>query len=298
MRVLPTANLTEPGNCKRVLVGLLGRGISASRTPRMHMAEGRALGLDYDYRLIDLAESEAEPPMEVLLNELESAGYRGVNVTYPYKQSVIPHLTDMSVNARAIGAVNTIVFRDGARSGHNTDYWGFGESFRRGLPGVKRDAALLLGAGGAGGAVSAALLSEGIGRLMIHDTTRAKAVSLVQSLNQRFGAGRAEVCSDPMIAAARADGIVNASPVGMQKMPGLPVPESAIEARHWVADVVYFPLETELLAVARAKGCSVLPGSGMALFQAVRAFELFTGLPADPSRMQATFDGFDAEVTT
>ncbi len=275
-----------------VLVGLLGHGISASRTPRLHMAEGQAQGLSYDYRLIDLADCDSAPPMEEILSQVEAAGFRGLNVTFPYKQAVIPHLTALSENARAVGAVNTIVFRDGGRYGHNTDYWGFAENFRLGLPDVKRDAALLIGAGGAGGAVSAALLGGGVGTLMIRDTNTASAQRLADTLCTRFGPGRAEAVSELASAAVRADGIVNASPVGMEKLPGLPLPAALIEPRHWVADIVYFPLETELLATARAKGCQVLPGTGMTIYQAVRAFELFTGLKADPARMQVTFDSF------
>lgn len=296
MQWMPEVNGSDADGGGRVLVGLLGHGISASRTPCMHMAEGQAQGLNYDYRLVDLADCDPAPPMEEIIFELEAAGFSGLNVTFPYKQAVIPHLTGLSDNAQAVGAVNTVVFRDGARRGHNTDYWGFGESFRRGLPHAKRDAVLLLGAGGAGGAVSAALMGGGVERLMIRDTNTVSADRLAAALCARFGAGRAEVASDLEAAAAEADGIVNATPVGMEKLPGLPLPAALVEQRHWVADIVYFPLETELLATARAMGCKVLPGSGMTLYQAVRAFELFTGLPADPTRMQAAFDSFTSEA--
>lgn len=296
MQWMPESSGRETDAGDRVLVGLLGHGISASRTPHMHMTEGRAQGLNYDYRLVDLADCNPTPTIEEILFELENAGFSGLNVTFPYKQAVIQHLTTLSENARAVGAVNTIVFRGEERRGHNTDYWGFQESFLRGLPDVNCGSVLLIGAGGAGGAVSAALLGAGVGRLMIHDTIRSSAERLVAALSSRFGAGRAEVASDLDTAAKTADGIVNASPVGMEKLPGMPLPASLIELRHWVADIVYFPLETELLATARAKGCRVLPGSGMTLYQAVRAFELFTGRQADPVRMQAAFDSFNSEA--
>lgn len=289
---LPILDTPSVAHASRVLVGLLGHGITASRTPQMHMAEGQAQGLDYDYRLIDLADCQPAPPIEDVLSQIETAGFRGLNVTFPYKQAVLPHLTALSENAQAVGAVNTIVFRDGGRFGHNTDYWGFAESFRRGLSGVTQDTVLLIGAGGAGGAVAAALLGSGVGLLLISDTNPTSAQRLVDMLCVRFGEGRAEVARDLATASARADGIINASPVGMEKLPGMPIPADLIEPRHWVADIVYFPLETALLTTARNKGCRVLPGSGMALYQAVRAFELFTGLPANPARMQATFDSF------
>ena len=112
-------------------------------------------------------------------------------------------------------------------------------------------------------------------------------------MNARVGLGRARTVTDIGEAAGIADGIVNATPVGMLKMPGMPIDGALIVPRQWVADIVYFPLETELLAHARAKGCAVLSGAGMALFQAVRAFELFTGVTPDADRMKAVFDSFD-----
>ncbi len=283
------------GAGRRVRVGLVGQGIGPSRTPRMHMEEGRAQGIDLDYRLIDLA--GRDEPLDALLARLEGEGYDGLNVTYPCKRAVMAHLHALSPNAEAVGAVNTVVFRDGRRHGHNTDHFGFAESFRTGLPDVARGAALLVGAGGAGGAVAHALVDAGVERLMIHDLDAGLARDLAAAVVARHGAGRAEAVPDPA-AAAEADGIVNATPVGMAKLPGLPLPETAVEPRHWVADVVYFPLETELLRLARARGCRVLPGSGMAIFQAVRAFGLFTGLEADPARMLAAFESFDAVPET
>ncbi|WP_089273587.1 shikimate dehydrogenase [Puniceibacterium sediminis] len=268
-----------------VLVGLLGTGVSASRTPRMHMAEGAAQGVPFEYRLIDADTAATTPDIPEVLSRLEDAGFDGINVTFPFKQAVMPYLSSLSDGAQSVGAVNTVLFRDGARRGDNTDLWGFRESMRRGLPSVRRDTVLLLGAGGAGGAVAQALIDEGAGRVLVQDTDRAKAENLVE----RLGAGRGVVVTDLAAAAASADGVVNATPVGMDKLPGLPLPEALIERRHWIADIVYFPLETALLALARRRGCAVLPGSGMALYQAVRAFELFTGRRPDPERMWSAF---------
>lgn len=278
------------GAGRRVLIGLIGQGIGPSRTPRMHIEEGRAHGLDLDYRLIDIAGSDE--PLPDLLARLEPEGFDGVNVTYPCKRAVMAHLDELSEEALAVGAVNTVVFRDGRRLGRNTDHSGFAESFRTGLPDAARGSVLLLGAGGAGGAVAHALADAGVGRLMILDLDAALAASLAAAVVARHGAGRAVAAAGPE-AAAEADGIVNATPVGMARLPGLPIPEAAIEPRHWVADIVYFPLETALLRTARAKGCATLPGAGMAIHQAARAFGLFTGLEADPARMRAAFESFD-----
>jgi shikimate dehydrogenase len=198
----------------------------------------------------------------------------------------MPHLDSISESAGAVGAVNTVVFRDGCSTGDNTDWWGFRESLRRGLSDAPLGRVLLLGAGGAGGAVAQALADEGTGEILVHDIDHRRATVLAE----RLGIGRARVVDDLAEAAASADGIVNTTPVGMAKLPGLPLPEALVDPRHWVADIVYFPLETELLTLARGRGCRVLPGSGMALYQAVRAFELFTGRRPDPDRMWAAFE--------
>ncbi|MEX6509055.1 shikimate dehydrogenase [Jiella sp. M17.18] len=277
-----------------VVAGLIGRGIQLSRTPAMQEAAGARLGMRFVYQLLDAdIMGDPQPDLATILRAAELCGFAGVNVTYPFKRQVIPLLDVLSDAAQRVGAVNTVVFRHGKRFGHNTDCWGFAESFRRGMPGVATSAVLLIGAGGAGGAVAHALLDCGVERILVFDIEPASADALVRSLNMRAGgkclAGRV----DDLAAAARAaDGIVNASPVGMAKLPGLPIPADLIAPRHFVADVVYFPLETELLKAAREKGCRVLPGSGMALFQAVRAFELFTGVKPDVAAMQETFDSF------
>lgn len=276
-----------------VIVGLVGRGIGLSRTPRMHEAEGARFGLRYVYRLLDTdLMGEPRPGFEEIVRAAEIAGFAGLNVTYPYKREAIAYLDELSETARTIGAVNTVVLRDGKRFGHNTDCWGFRESFRRDMEGAARDRVLLLGAGGAGGAVAYALLQEGVGRLLVADADRRVAEELVGRLAARAGPGRIDVADDVAAAMAEADGIVNATPVGMAHMPGSPVPLDLLAARSWVADIVYFPIETELLRAARERGCRTLPGSGMAVFQAVRAFELFTGLKPDHHRMKATFDAF------
>lgn len=275
--------------------GLVGRGIGLSRTPAMHEAEGRALGIDYSYRRFDMDEPDmAGVTLAQVLETAEAQGFGGLNVTYPYKIEVIDHLHTLSDNARAVGAVNTVVFRDGRRAGHNTDLWGFAEGFRQGMADAPLGEVLLLGAGGAGGAVAHALLSLGVRSLRIFDTDAARVAALIASLEARFGQGRAVPADSPESVAPRLDGVVNATPVGMAKLPGSPFPAALLRPGMWVADIVYFPLETELLASARAAGCRVLPGSGMAVYQAVRAFELFTGIRPNPARMRATFESMGA----
>lgn len=273
-----------------ILAGLIGAGIQASRTPAMHEHEGDAQGIRYLYRLIDLDQlgvtSDALPE---LLDAAQRLGFTGLNITFPCKQAIIPLLDELSPEARGIGAVNTVVFEDGKRIGHNTDCLGFAEGLRRGLPDVARERVVQMGAGGAGAAVAHALLQDGVQQLTIFDVEPARAAELAANLNASFGAGRAQAGSDLPAAMAEAQGLVNTTPVGMAKLPGLPLPAELLHADLWVAEIIYFPLETELLCAARALGCQTLDGGKMAVFQAVKAFELFTGRAADAERMMAHF---------
>ena len=191
--------------------------------------------------------------------------------------------------------MNTVVLRDGKRIGHNTDLSGFAEGFKRGLPDAKRDRVVQMGAGGAGSAVAHALLGLGVGRLSVFDTDPARAEAVAAALRAQFGEGRAVAGTDLPGAMAEADGVVNCTPVGMAKYPGLPLPAELLRPSHWVAEIVYFPLETELLRTARALGCATLDGGGMAVFQAVGAFRLFTGLEPDAERMLRHFGEMMAE---
>lgn len=279
-------------------VGLIGADIQLSKSPALHMREGRAHGLDYSYELVDInVRNVPETALPDLLAELEARGFVGTNITHPFKQAVISHLDELSEDARMLGAVNTVVFRDGKRIGHNTDWYGFYESFQRGLPDAWRDRALLIGAGGAGVAVAHAALKLGIGRLDIFDQDADRSARLARELNIRFGEGRATPAKTPAAVLGDADGLIHATPVGMPAHPGIPVAPDLISPRHWVADIVYMPLITRLIETAAAKGCQTLPGGGMAIFQAVGAFRLFCGREPDAERMSAHFaEMFQAEA--
>lgn len=273
-----------------VRVGLVGKGIQLSRSPAMHEAEGRRQQIDYSYRLFDVDEMGPTPPsLSEIVRIAQDEGYSGLNITHPYKQAILVHLDRLSDNAKAIGSVNTVVFANGQRSGHNTDLWGFRESFAAELDDVARKQVLLLGAGGAGAAVGHALLELGVEKLLIGEPDETRAQSLLLRLQVRFGEGRASIVEDMAAATATVDGLVNATPVGMASQPGTPIETALLRPEMWVADVIYFPLETELLAAARIRGCRTMSGEGMAIFQAVRAFEHFAGTPADAETMRAAF---------
>lgn len=269
------------------LIGLIGSGIGPSLSPPLHEREAAHHGLHYVYRLLDTDRVGGD--VGELIRTARRFGYDGLNVTHPCKQDVIPHLDELSPDARMLGAVNTVVF-DGDRAiGHNTDWTGFAESFARGLPDAPARRIVQLGAGGAGAAVAHALLTMGADRITVVDSDPARARTLTGELTARFGAGRARpepVAELPRLM-ERADGLVHATPTGMAQHPGMPLPAALLHPGLWVADIVYRPLETELLRHARAAGCRTLDGGGMVVFQAVHAFRLFTGREPDAERMLA-----------
>jgi shikimate dehydrogenase len=273
-----------------VLAGLIGAGIQKSLTPALHMREGAELGFEYQYELLDLDDIQGGAALAATLRGAEERGFAGVNITHPCKQTVLPMLDELSEDAAALGAVNTIVFENGRRLGHNTDWWGFAESFRRGLCDVTLDAALLLGAGGAGAAVAYAMLKLGIESLEIFDIDKPRMQALVAKMSPLFPRQRVVAATSLSDAMRTAAGLLHATTTGMAKSPGLPLPAEFLEPRHWVAEIVYFPLQTELLRRAQMRGCRTLDGGGMAIYQAVRAFRLFTGITPDAQRMSRHFD--------
>jgi shikimate dehydrogenase len=278
--------MTPPGPTPAFLIGLIGAGIQASRSPALHEHEAAAHDFRYRYQLIDLEVLGLGPDaLPELLRAAELMGFAGLNITHPLKQAVIPLLSELSQDARALGAVNTVLLRDGRRIGHNTDWSGFAASFRRGLPGAPIDRVVLLGAGGAGAAVAHAILTLGAGVLRVFDSDRARARQLVRDLCGRFGTERAVAIDDLAASTADAQGLVHATPTGMANHPGLPLPLECLHRDLWVAEIVYFPLETALLRAARGLGCRTLDGGGMAVFQAADAFRLFTGTTPDAQRM-------------
>lgn len=271
------------------LCGLIGAGIQGSRSPALHQAEARAQGLVLTYRLIDLdvlrVGVEALPR---LLDDAVREGYCGLNITFPCKQAVMPLLQGVSEEASAIGAVNTIVIAGGKRTGYNTDGPGWAWGFRRALPDADLSRVVLLGAGGAGSACADAVLRLGARELFIVDREPARARELARRMNAIHGQ-RCSHAAKIEAALRGATGLIHATPTGMAGMAGMPLPPSLLTPRLWVSDIVYVPLETELLKAARRAGCRIMDGGHMNVGQALGGFRLFTGRDADPARMDAHF---------
>jgi shikimate dehydrogenase len=270
---------------ERYLVGLIGAGIGTSLSPALHERAARRLGVRYSYEIIDIDEIGASPAdVGELLTAARRLGFRGLNITHPCKQEVVKYLDDLAEEAAELGAVNTVVFENGRSVGHNTDRYGFGTNLARALPGAALDRVLQVGAGGAGAAVASAMIRAGTRQLLLADADPSRSRALADRLNAEAISLEAVPGLLPGV-----DGLINATPVGMEGHPGVPVDAGALGARTWVADVIYRPLETELIRAARSRGCPVVPGGGMVVYQAAEAFRLFTGRRPDGDEMFADF---------
>jgi len=270
--------------------GLIGAGIGTSLSPALHEREARRLGYDGEYRLFDIDELGREPgEVGTLVREARELGLAGVNVTHPCKQLVVPELDELSGDAEALNAVNTVVFDGDRLVGHNTDTTGFADAFRRGLAGVATNRVVVLGAGGAGAAVAHAMKTIGAHEVTVVDVDADRAGELAERLGVR-------AARDLGSALATADGLVHATPTGMAAYPGTAVPPALLRRDLWVAEVVYMPLETQLLRDARARGCRTLSGAAMVALQAAGSMELFAALRPDRERMLAHVEALTADA--
>lgn len=274
------------------LVGLIGSGILHSLTPPMHEREADELGQRYLYRPIDLDVIGRDgADAGNLLRWGRDLGFTAFNITYPCKQSVLGELDELSADAERLGAVNTVLVRDGLLIGHNTDHSGFSWGLRNGLDCADLSRVVQLGSGGAGTAVAYALLTAGAQQMWISDLDADRVATFVGALERLFPGRQIKAIGPDDLARVMpgATGLVNATPVGMHHHPGLPLDESLVHAGLWVADVVYRPVETELLRLAASRGCRVLDGGNMAVGQAIDTFELITGTTPSVERMRAHF---------
>jgi shikimate dehydrogenase len=276
---------------KKILLGLIGANIMGSLSPALFADAFAAAGIDGFYHLMDV-DRLREGRLATLLDAIKVASFAGANITYPFKQEIIALLDAVDPQAAQIGAVNTVAIGpDGRTTGYNFDRQGWRNSFVESLgPDSAKDATVVLvGAGGAGRAVAFALMDLGVAALILHDREAARAHALAADLAMYYGASRCRVASDLERDIATAQGVVNATQVGMRGFPGNPVPTGALKSSIWAADVIYTPIETEFIKAAAAKGARVLNGGGMCVHQAVAAFRLFTGVRPDAARMHRAF---------
>jgi shikimate dehydrogenase len=276
---------------RRILVGLIGRNIQGSLSPALFADAFEAAGIDGYYHPMDVDRMPGRQ-LPQLLDAIKVAGFAGANVTYPFKQEIIPLLDAVDPEAAQVGAVNTIAIApDGRASGYNFDRPGWRNSFAAslGADSAERATVVQVGAGGAGRAVAFALMDLGVAHLVLHDLDKARVDALKADVAKHCGPDRCRVGDDLPRDIAAADGVVNATQVGMSGFPGNPIPVAALKPTHWAADVIYTPVETEFLKAAAGKGARVLGGAGMCVYQAVEAFRLLTGIAPDVARMHRAF---------
>ncbi|MEP9351405.1 shikimate dehydrogenase [Xanthobacter sp. KR7-225] len=272
-----------------IIVGMIGTDIQRSQAPEMHMLEGDALGARYVYRRIDLAElGLGAENLPALLEGAVRLGYNGLVITHPCKQAVMPLLDSISDTAKRLDAVNVVVVNGDKTVGHNTDWYGFAEAFRHEMGDMPKARVVQMGAGGAGSAVAYAAMRLRVGKLVLFDPDTERAARVVDSLAGEFGADHIALGTDVAAELERADGLINASPVGMDGHPGSPVDLTLLRKELWVVDIIYFPEETELLAAARRIGARAMNGRAMSAFQVAEQMRLFSGLAADPLRILAS----------
>ncbi|MBR1179531.1 shikimate dehydrogenase [Bradyrhizobium sp. KB893862 SZCCT0404] len=270
---------------KKLLTGLIGAPIAHSASPAMHERAAEALGLRGHYQLIEVAGADAAG-LSLMLEGVRRLGFAGVNVTFPYKEAVVPLLDELAPAAATMAAVNTVVVRDNRLIGHNTDTTGFARAVAP-LLAASGNAVAVIGTGGVGKAIAFALASLKVADLRIFDSEPARAEKLAGLLAKHGGARVARSVEDAL---AGATGLVNGTPVGMLPNRDTPVPASLLRENLWVADAVYSPLITPLLAAAKAKGARIMTGRELAIYQAADAFELFTGLAPSTEVMGEAFD--------
>lgn len=276
----------------RYLVGLIGEGITASLTPAMHEVEARQMGLDYEYRTLDLIELDrSATDVGAILAETRSEGFRAVNITHPCKQLVVDLVDDLDMDAAHLGAVNLVVLTDDGLVGYNTDWMGYRDGLTTGLPDASFDRVLQIGCGGAGAATAYALLAKGTEQLELTDVDEARAEELAARMRAHFPARSIATLRRDELARAipQASGVVHATPLGMLHRPGIAFDVELLQEGAWVSDVVYRPLDTELIRRAASRGHPVLDGGRMAVGQACASLRIITGMTPDRDRMERHF---------
>lgn len=267
-----------------IRLGLVGDNIAKSLSPRLHMLAAAQNGRRVVYDR--LMPAEHGMTFEALFEDVSAAGYRGVNITYPYKENAAARVKIDDPLVAAIGAVNTVLFDEGGPHGFNTDYSGFVAAYRRirgdALPGT----VLMIGAGGVGKAIAFALVALGLRAFHIVDRDVSRAESLAQALKAARPDLLTETGADAAVLARGVAGLVNCTPVGMVGHEGTPLARAAMAGAQWAFDAVYTPPETRFLQDADAEGLQVISGYELFIGQGVDAWRIFTGLPVDEVRLR------------
>ncbi len=268
-----------------VKLGLIGDNISRSRSPRLHRTAGKLAGLAVTYdRLIP---KDMGLTFDEVFERVRTGGFRGINVTYPYKELVTAKVAVTDPLVRAIGAANTVVFDPAGPKGFNTDYTGFMNAYRAVRGDANPGQVCLIGTGGVGKAVAFGLIDLGARAVCCVDLDPDKAKALAQALRALGTDTQVETSNDAVAAAQGADGIVNCTPLGMVGIGGTPLPSEAMPGALWAFDAVYTPVNTAFLQDARRAGLTVISGYELFFCQGVDAWSVFTGVALDHGALRA-----------
>jgi shikimate dehydrogenase len=276
--------MTDATRPATIRLGLIGDNIAKSQSPRLHRLAGAQNGQRVTYDPLVPAELGME--FDAVFAHVAATGYRGVNVTYPYKERAAAKVVVNDPLVRAIGAVNTVVFDAGGPHGFNTDYSGFIAAYRRVRGNAAPGPVLMIGAGGVGKAVAFGLVALGLTEIRIADRDLPKADALAAALAQARPGLVTRTGTDAAGLATGAAGVINCTPVGMVGYDGTPLPPAALSGAEWVFDAVYTPVDTQFLRDAAAEGLQVISGYELFFGQGVDAWAIFAGLPLDEARMR------------
>lgn len=273
------------GNMRKLKLGLIGVGIEKSRAPDLHRLAGHLCGIAVTYNLIQL-ESAVPERFDDALSECESQGYCAVNVTHPFKERAAEVVNITSEQVRKLGAVNTVRFNSETETqGFNSDYTGFKRAFESRFPGHLPGKVAIVGAGGVGRAIAFGLVDLRAEEIRLFDQEVLKSESLAIALRTQTDS-RILICSTLEDAATNVDGLINATPIGMHNHPGTPIPRFIVGTQSWAFDAVYTPVDTRFLLDAMDAGLEVLSGYELFFYQGVEAFEIFSGVRVDESRLR------------
>jgi len=278
-----------------IKLGLIGDNIAASSSPALHRLAGRLSGLNVTYDLLrpaDLGRS-----FEEVLTWAEASGYRGLNITYPYKERVVAHLDVPDPAVRAIGACNTVLFGPGRPEGWNTDYSGFMAAYRHRFGDTPPGRVAMAGSGGVGRAIAFALCQLGASDLRLFDIDFAKSAALAEALRAWRSGTIVTAARSIEEATDKADGVVNSTPIGMVGIGGCPFPSASIAGRRWAFDAVYTPVDTPFMIAAAAAGLDLLSGYELFFYQGVDAFRHFIGKHVPENQLRAGLLEGESRVT-
>ena len=272
----------------KLKLGLLGNGIGRSRSPFLHELIGRAYGLEVTYLPIDLS-AQQQVNIEDELQRCQQQGFNGVNVTHPYKRAAFQYVTPMAGFPQGLTSVNTVLFDGNMMRANNTDFSGFCHAYRDQFGGGSNPGrVLMLGTGGVGLAIAFGLMQLNASELVVYDTEVERAQELISNLKGATIPVRqaGDSLVDEML---QADGLINATPVGMYQYPGNPFPLEGFSLQRWAFDAVYTPENTEFLQQCKQHDIETLSGFKLFLYQGVDAFQYFSGISVDANRVETLF---------